>query len=133
MSPQQPLPHQPAVRGVWRATIDGQRGWFDPSFVLSDDERIANLKALSDAATPGPWIRKWASTEVHYMGGNNALTSMEDLDFAIYACAFVRDMLEEIEETDWRETHPNGLLHVEHEPGPSVEYVTPRENRDRRP
>lgn len=57
------------------------------------DEGQDALRALSDAATPGPWIRKWQSLIVHHMGGDGALQSQEDIDFAVAAVNYVRAAL----------------------------------------
>lgn len=57
-------------------------------------EQVEGLRAKSDAATPGPWIRRWASLNVHHMGGDDALQAQADIDFAVAATAFVRDLLD---------------------------------------
>jgi hypothetical protein len=44
---------------------------------------LDNLERLRRAATPAPWIRRWQSTVVHWMGGDGALTSQADIDFAV--------------------------------------------------
>lgn len=58
---------------------------------------IEQLRELSDAATPGPWLRKWESYDVRWIGGFDALRSMQDIDFAVAAVAYVREQLDPIE------------------------------------
>jgi hypothetical protein len=73
--------------------------WGHLSMLIHDSGRLAELADLSDRATPGPWIRKWESFDVHHMGvggnGPYALRSMNDLDFAVACVRFVREMLNE--------------------------------------
>jgi len=54
---------------------------------------LRELAKLSAAATPGPWIRRWASLDVHHMTGDDALQVQADIDFAVHACAYVRGLL----------------------------------------
>lgn len=48
------------------------------------------LVELSRKALPGPWIRKWESFDVHWIGGFGALRSQEDIDFAVACVNYVR-------------------------------------------
>ena len=57
------------------------------------EEQLGELAAKSYSATPGPWLREWASFEVRALTGG-ALQTQADIDFAVAACAFVRDILE---------------------------------------
>ena len=57
------------------------------------EPELERLRELSRAATPGPWIRRWASLDVHHMSGDDALQAQADIDFAVAACAYVRDRL----------------------------------------
>ena len=83
----------------------GNRLADDPHCIVHGDgyahnsAQLENLYRLSDAATPGPWIRRWQSLDVHHMGGDNALRSQADVDFAIAACEYVRQVLQERDAT----------------------------------
>ena len=46
---------------------------------------LAALAKLASEATPGPWIRPWASLEVHWMGGDDVLKSQVNLDLIVAA------------------------------------------------
>jgi hypothetical protein len=50
----------------------------------------AELRALSEAATPGPWIRKWGVLTVHAMSGDGVFERQENIDFAVAAVTYVR-------------------------------------------
>lgn len=108
-------------------TLDIDNYWGNLSLVVHDDERLAELTRLSDAATPGPWVRAYASYDVHHMGigggGPGALRSMEDIDFAVACVSFVREML--LERFDILD------VAIDHEPGPSVELIAPEQNARR--
>jgi hypothetical protein len=76
-------------------------------------EGLDALWRLSEAATPGPWIRRWASLDVHHMTGDDALQAQADIDFAVAACSYVRHVLES---RDWPDSgldefgNPAGFL-----------------------
>ena len=62
------------------------------------DDRWDKLDALAAAATPGPWIRKWASLDVHAMSGDGVLLHQENIDFAVALVneyATIRDLVAE--------------------------------------
>jgi hypothetical protein len=65
---------------------------WDAARVAAPSDGLRELRTLSDAATPGPWIRRWASLDVHHMGGDDALQAQADIDFAVAATAYVRLM-----------------------------------------
>ena len=44
---------------------------------------LDRLDTLATKATPRPWIRKWASGTVHWPGGDDALQSQADIDYAV--------------------------------------------------
>jgi hypothetical protein len=46
---------------------------------------LDELERLLAAATPGPWIRRWESKQVHWIAGDDALTSQQDIDLACAA------------------------------------------------
>ena len=46
---------------------------------------IERLRGLLAEGTPGPWIRPWASLNVHWMGGDDVLKSQINIDCAVAA------------------------------------------------